>query len=133
MKKDIPLIKVEDVAVAIVPKGDVQDEFWDSWIINLKEETLSNVLITSQGYGEMDGEEVKTSTLRYFFEEIGPLATVLIEPIQRSLFSITNEYWISFSIDGYLYDKRFVFVNGSISETHFTPIPFLGAKGVMIR
>lgn len=133
MKKDIPLIKVEDVAVAIVPKGDVQDEFWDSWIINLKEETLSNVLITSQGYGEMDGEEVKTSTLRYFFEEIGPLATVLIEPIQRSLFSITNEYWISFSIDGYLYDKRFVFVNGSISETHFTPIPFLGVKGVMIR
>lgn len=133
MKKDIPVRRVEDVAVAIVPRENSMDEFWDSWIINLREETMQNVLVTSKGYGELNGETVQTSTLRYFFEEITPLATVLIEPIQRSLFSITNEYWISFSIDGYMYDKRYVFVNGSIEEVNFTEIPFLGTKGVMIR
>ena len=137
MKKDIPNHKVEDLAIAIVPRDeqidDPAEDLWDSYIINLKEEKIKSVLITSQGYGALDGKEMKTTTLRHFFEEIGPLQIIKIEPIQRKLFDLTNEYWVSFNFDGYMYDKKYVFVKGSISDINFTLIPFINQKGVMIR
>lgn len=131
MKKDIPNLKVEDLAIAVVPRQD--DQLWDTYVLNLKEESITDVFINSQGYGEIDGEDFKTTTLRHFFEEIGPLQIQKIEPIQTSLFELTNEYWVSFRYNGHMYDKKYVFVKGSINPLHFTPIPFLNTKGVMIR
>ena len=131
MKKDIPNLKVEDLAIAIVPGND--EELWDTYILNLKEEPITDVFINSQGYGKINGEEFKTTTLRHFFEKIGPLEILKIEPIQTTLFQLTNEYWVSFRYGGHMYDKKYVFVTGSINELLFTPIPFLRKKGVMIR
>ena len=56
-----------------------------------------------------------------------------IEPIQTELFELTNEYWVSFMYNGHMYDKKYVFVKGSIDEMHFTTIPHLDRKGVMIK
>lgn len=131
MKKDIPILKVENIAIAVVPGDD--DELWTTYIINEKNEPITNVLINSKGYGELNGDIVKTSVLRHFFEEIQATSALMIEPIQTKLFDITNEYWVSFTLDNYMYDKKYVFVQGSISRENFTTIPFLGKKGVMIR
>ncbi len=137
MKKDIPNHKVQDLAIAVVPRDEVvinpEEDLWDTYIINLRDEKIKSVLVASQGYGELEGQEMKTTTLRHFFEEIGPLEIKKIEPIQSKLFELTNEYWVSFNFDGYMYDKKYVFVKGSISQINFTPIPFLNRKGVMIR
>lgn len=136
MKRDIPVYKVEDLVVAIAPReGRIveEEELWDVYLINLKDEPINSVLVNSRGYGDINGERMRTTILRHFFEEIGPLACVQIEPIQTSLFKITNEYWVSFVHEGYMYDKKYIFVQESISETNFTPIPFLNRKGVMIR
>ncbi len=132
MKKDIPQHKVQDLAIAVVPR-EVDDELWDVYIMNLKEEPIKNVLVNSKGYGELEGKEISTTILRHFFEQIGPLQIHKIEPIQTKLFDITNEYWVSFQYGGYMYDKKYVFVKGSISKINFTPIPFINQKGVMIR
>jgi len=132
MKKDIPQLKVQDLAIAIVP-GEEDENLWDTYVINLKDEPIKSVLINSRGYGELEGEEIKTTILKHFFEEIGPLQIEKIEPIQRKLFDIANEYWVSFQYDGYMYDKKYVFVKGSISEINFTLIPFINKRGVMIR
>lgn len=131
MKKDILIPKVEDLAIAIIP-GE-EDDLWDVYLLNFKASPLSTVLINSTGYGELEGEKVKTTTLRHFFEEIPPQSYTLIEPIQDKLFSLANEYWVSFVIDELMYDKKYVFVHGSISKDHFTTVPFLDKKGVMIR
>jgi hypothetical protein len=136
MKKDIPLLKVEDLAVAMVPRlvyEEDHEDFWDTYIINLKEEPLKSVLVNSTGYGEVNGEAKKTTTLRYFYEELGPLEVIKVEAVIKNVLSIANEYWISFSYNGYLYDKKYVFVPGSLEEMNFTTIPFLNRKGVMIR
>ncbi len=135
MKKDIPQYKVEDVAIAIVPRSqeDGEEELWDTYLLNLKDEPISSVLVNSKGYGSFEGEKVRTTVLRHFFEEIGPLRCVQIEPIQTKLFGLTNEYWVSFMYDDYMYDKKYVFVKGSIDEMNFTTIPFINKKGVMIR
>ena len=133
MKKDIKDLKVEDVAIAIVPREVGEKELWDSYFINLKEEQIRNVLINTKGYGELNGEKIKTTVLRHFFDEVGPLSIVPIEPIKADLFEIANEYWVSFTHQDYMYDKKYVFVKGSISEHNFTTIPFINRKGVMIR
>jgi hypothetical protein len=138
MKKDIPIIKVEDLAIAIVPINPEKladpNELWEVYLINLHEETIKSVLISSRGYGELDGQKRETSTLRYFWESINALEIMKIELIQPALFALANEFWVSFSLNDYLFDKKYVFVQGAIDEMHFTEIPFLdGRKGVMIR
>ncbi len=136
MKKDIPQYKVADLAIAITPRidnGIKDDDLWDVFVINMKEAPIENVLVNSKGYGELEGEPMRTTILRHFFNEIGPQTAILLEPIQTKLFDIANEFWISFSYDGYMYDKKYVFVRGSITEDNFTTIPFLEKKGVMIK
>ncbi len=136
MIKDIPILKVEDLAVAIAPRlphEEDADLFWDSYLINLKDEAIHSVLVNSRGYGELDGEQRRTTTLRYFWEKIGPLEVVKIEPVQKDVFSLANEYWVSFSFQNYLYDKKYVFVQGSLQQDYFTDLPFLDRRGVMIR
>ncbi|MCA0239124.1 MAG: hypothetical protein LCH81_22315 [Bacteroidetes bacterium] len=136
MIKDIPIQKVEDLAIAIVPRlphEEDWEDFWDAYLINLKIEPIRSVLVNSTGYGEIDGEKRRTSTLRYFWDSIGPLDIVKIEPVQKQVFELASEYWVSFSYNDYLYDKKYVFVAGSLDEINFTEIPFLDRKGVMIR
>ena len=135
MKKDIPELKVEDLALVIAPRSDdaQHEELWETFLINLKEEPIQNVMISSWGYGELDGREIKTTTLRHFFEEVGPLSVHPIEPILTQAFALTNEYWVSYTFEGQMYDKRYIFVVGSMEPTNFTPIPFLNRRGVMIR
>lgn len=135
MKKDILIRKVEDLAIAVAPREaheDAADDFWDVYLINLKDEPIRSVLVASRGYGEIDGEQRQTATFRHFWEVVGPLDIVKVEPIQKAVFDLANEYWVSFSYDNYLYDRRFIFVPGSLDEMHFTDIPFLDRKGVMI-
>jgi len=136
MKKDIPILKVEDLAVAIVPRQlfeENYEEFWDSYLINLKDEPIYSVLVNSRGYGLLEGQPRRTTTLRYFWEEIGPKSAVKIEPVQKEVLELANEYWISFSFHDYLYDKKYVFVPGSLEEMHFTEVPLLNRRGVMIK
>lgn len=134
MNKDIPKKRVEDLAIAIVPRENKEDEeLWDTYLINLKDEPINNVLVSSKGYGHIEGDKMRTTTLRHFYESVGPLQVISIEPIQKKLFEITNEYWVSFNYDNHMYDKKYVFVKGSIVSENFTRIPFLDRKGVMIR
>ncbi len=134
MKKDIPQKKVEDIALVVAPRQDGEDEeLWDTYLLNLKDEPIQNVLISSRGYGDIEGEQKRTTTLRHFFEEIDARTIVQIEPIQTQLFGITNEYWISFTYEDFMYDKKYVFVAGSINPDYFIRIPILERSGVMIR
>jgi len=134
MKKDIPILKVKDVALVISPENeDAEADIWDVYILNFKDEPIKNVLINSRGYGEINGEKVKTTVLRYFCEKIDAQSFVKLELIKRQVFQLANEYWVSFNLNNYMYDKRYIFVNGSIERSNFTHVPLLNRKGVMIK
>lgn len=134
MKKDIQLPVVEDVAIAIVHEMIESGEpMWNVYLVNLREEKLEKVLVTSTGYGELDGLPRKTSTLRYLVEELPPQSFVRLEPIIEDVFGLNNEYWVSFYIGTTMYDKKYVFVPESISDQNTTMVPLLKMKGVMIK
>ena len=134
MIKDIPDNTVKDIAIAVaLEKESAESKLWYVYLINLKKEPIENVLITSKGYGEKDGEQVKTSTLRHMFPLIEGNSFKVIEPIDEQTFGLNNEYWLSYYIGTHIYDKKFIFLPESIVEMNFTRLPVINKVGVMIR
>jgi hypothetical protein len=133
MKKDIIFEEVKDVGVAIVREQNEGETIWNVYLINFKSVSLKNVIVNSRGYGSEMNSEVKTSTLRFYFETIPAKNVVLIEPIMENLFSLNNEYWISFYVGETIYDKQFIFLPDSIQEKNFIAIPTLNKTGLLIR
>lgn len=135
MKKDILQKEVDQLAIVIAPRAGHSDtdELWDTFLVNLQDVPINSVLVSSKGYGEIDGEKMSTTTLRHFFEEIGAQQMVPIEPIQPSLFQLTNEFWVSFVHEDYMYDKKYVIDKGFIHESKVTDIPFSDRQGVVIK
>jgi hypothetical protein len=134
MKKDLPENIVEDVAMAVVLLSETPEvKNWTVYVINLKEIHLENVLISSKGYGEKDGKLVKTSVLRHFIGDLKPKFFAGVEAIDTEVFGLTNEYWLSYYINGTIYDKKFIFLPESIVDENLMRIPILNKPGVMIK
>ena len=132
MKKDIPILKVEDLAIAVVPKENDAD-FWEVFVINLKDEPIKSVLITAKAFGEINGEPRQSAMMRYFFEEMTPLDIQFLEHLPSDLTALTNEYWVSYSYDNHLWDKRLLILPGSFDPINFIPIPFIDREGILKR
>jgi hypothetical protein len=133
MIKDLPENTVKDIAIAVaLEKESAESKIWYVYLINLKREPIENVLITSKGYGEKDGEQVKTSVLRHMFPKVEAGAYKLIEPIDEATFGLNNEYWLSYYVGQDIYDKKFIFLPESIVDDNFIKLPVLNKPGVMI-
>lgn len=132
MKKDIHIPTVEGVQVVIArEKNELNQDFWQVYLINKNDFPIGRILITSQGfYGEGE-EEVKTSVLRHFIDDVEAKSYALIEPIDESVFRLNNEYWVSYWVDNQLFDKRFLFVPDSIVEANLTYISILEKEGIL--
>jgi hypothetical protein len=133
MIKDIHQPEVKDIAIAIVQEESEEGLGWFVYLLNLKSVSIEGVLVSSKGYGEVNGEPVKTSMLRHFLDEIMPHSFRKIEPIMEDVFVLNNEFWLSFYIDKVMYDKKFIFLPETIHQDYFTSIPLLEKRGVMIR
>ena len=133
MKKDIAIPEVTDVAIAVVPRKAASEDLWDIYLINLRDTPLENILITSQGYGSIDGVDKTTTVLRHFHQSLAAGEALKIEPIQSELFDITNEYWVSFNDGEHMLDKRYTFAAGTISRETLATLPVLDRPGVMMK
>ena len=134
MKKDIIPPKVEGVSMAMVREADEEGaEAWYVYLINAKDVTLENVLISSTGYGEINGEQRATSEMRHYLESLGAKSWARIELVVEDVFALSNQYWLSFYIDGHIHDKKYIFVAGSIHQEHFTKLPLMNVRGVLIQ
>lgn len=134
MKKDIEFPAVTDVAVAIITeKNELNQDEWNVYLINLKDQPIEGVLVSSRGYGEVNQEKRKTSELRHFLNVVGKKSFAKIEPIVEDVFGLNNEYWVSFYLGEKMYDKKFIFLPETISEKNLISIPIINKKGVLIK
>jgi hypothetical protein len=132
MKKDIETPEVKNVTLAVVREKNILNQVeWKVFIINNNTYPIENTLVASQGYGEKEGEQQRTSTLRHFLETVPAQGFAMVEPIDPSLFHLNNEYWVSYYVDTQIYDRRFVFVPDSICEENLTFIKELEMEGVL--
>ena len=135
MREELLGPKVKNVAVAVVQELNEDNEIcYNVYLLNLREDIMEGIIITSKGYGEntLTGEKVKTATLRHCLEIMLPNEAAKIEPIVEEVFGIANEYWVSFWADNIMYDKKFIFPAESINEKNIKTLPLLGLKGVII-
>jgi hypothetical protein len=135
MLKDMEQLKMQGFSVAMIPgesAPDAEPQTWGCYLINEQPAAVTDVLITTRGYGHIKGEPLQSSTLRYFFPRIDGEMAVKLEIIPAELLSLNNEFWVSFTREGFMYDKKFLFVEGSLHLERLTPLPVIGRKGVMI-
>ena len=135
MKDELKGPKVEKVSVAIVEMMVENEKSYYAYLLNLREDIMEGIIISSTGYGQntKTGDRIKTSTLRHSIEVLLPNEAARIEPIMPEVFGLSNEYWVSFWVNEVMYDKRFVFPAESISEKNMQVIEILGQKGVIIN
>ena len=133
MKKDINFHPVTGVKLAIAKEMVDGNEEWSVYIINLNLIELNTVMITSKGYGIIDGEEKKTSILRHMIQELGSESVAKVEPIDPRLFVLNNEFWVSYYILDQVFDKKFIFTEGSMHPSNVRMISELGLEGVLHR
>lgn len=134
MKADIPEHIVKEVAIAVVlVEESPEGASWKVYLLNLNPFPITNVLITSKGYGEKDGKQVKTTLLRHFVGDVDGNSSAAIEAIDPQVFGLTNEYWLSYYIDKDIFDKKFIFLPESIVEGNMIRIPLLNMPGIMIK
>lgn len=135
MLKDIDFRKVQDTAMAVVQEkvaGAEGGQAWNAYLINTGKDVLKSILVSSKGYGEINGQPVKTSQLRQFVEQMQPGSFFKVEEIREELLPLNNEFWVSFSKGDYLFDKKYVFVTEAIREENLVNIPHLDKPGVLI-
>ncbi|WP_057939988.1 hypothetical protein [Algoriphagus resistens] len=131
MKKDIDFSPVTGVKLAIAKEDTASGTEWAVYLINLNLIELKNVMITSKGYGEINGEIKKTSTLRHIIEELGEQSVAKVEAIDPSVFVLNNEFWVSYYIMDQIFDKKFIFTSGSFDSGFIKIIPEIGLEGVL--
>lgn len=136
MKKDIEIPVVNDISVAVIKEMNEEKtaEVYNVYMLNFKKETIKNVLVSSRGYGEnkLTGQKIKTSVLRHFIGDVDGNSFAKIEPIVEEVFSISNEYWISFSLGGKMYDKKYIFLPETIIAENMVTVPLISEQGVVI-
>lgn len=134
MKKDISNPKVEGVSMAVVREPDPEGgTAWYVYLINTRDVPLETVLVSSRGYGEIDGEPRQTSEMRHMLDHLDPKSWARIERIVEDVFPLSNQYWLSFYVDGIIHDKKYIFLAGSIDEENFTQIPLMDTRGILIE
>lgn len=119
--------------MAVVKETDDADAEWGVYLINHRPVTLKDIIIASKGYGMLNNEEIKTSKLRHFFDELGTNSFKKIEKIMPDVFGLNNEYMLTFYIDGVIYDRKYIFVPDSVVEGNLIQIPLIDRPGILIR
>jgi uncharacterized membrane protein YhfC len=135
MKKEDLIPKVENVAMVVSKEVINGEENYYVYLVNLRDDIMEGIIVTSTGYGEnlQTGEKIKTSTLRHSLEVLLPNEAAKIEPIMEEVFGLTNEFLVSFWVEDKMYDKKFIFLADSIKDENMVDVPSMGRKGVVIQ
>ncbi|MEN9977710.1 MAG: hypothetical protein RLZZ569_335 [Bacteroidota bacterium] len=135
MRADILSPLVENVKMVVVPEKNEEGATQHYvYLLNLREDIMEGIIITSKGYGvnEATGEKITTSMLRHSLEVLLPDEAAKIEPIMEDVFKLTNEFLISFWVEDTMYDKKFIFLPETINEKNYVNIPKMGGKGIVV-
>ncbi|WP_298417508.1 hypothetical protein [uncultured Kordia sp.] len=131
MKKDIEIPKVEGVYMAVVEEYNeiYKTDDWNAYIINENDVDLEMILIVSRGY---DAER-ETSLMRHKLDKLPAKSYAKAEWLQEDVFSLNNEFRVTFFQDGKMYDKKYLFRKNTINKNAFQPLPLMNTKGILVK
>ncbi len=131
MKKDIHIPVVTGLELAIVLDKNQQDnsDEWGVYLINRKKVDLEMIVIVSQGFSETK----KTSLFRRKIDVLPANSFSKFEIMQPELFALDNQFQVTFFENNRLYDKTYIFQEGTIQKGFLRDIDILEKKGIIIK
>lgn len=135
MKKDIHFPKSTGVYLAAIQQwnDDFQENSWYAYLINTHSNPLEMVLVVSNAYGIINGEQRKTATFRHVFKEIPANGFVKIELLENNVLQLNNSFAVTYFLDNKLYEKSFVFKTNTINDKALSDIPTMKERGVLLK
>ena len=129
MRKDINIPEVDGVYVAAVKEFNEahRTNDWNAYIINDLEKELEVVLIVSNGYSD----KKITSQMRHKLPVLPAKGYAKIEFIEDSVLELTNEFAVTYFLDGKLFEKKFTFKPANINDKNLGPIPVMLKEGIL--
>jgi hypothetical protein len=133
MLKDIQSTEIPNIAVAAIQEfNENQIPEWYIYFINYSGINLSGVLISSKGWGNIDGKEKETSVLRHFLDHVDAMSYQKVEAIQSDVFCLYNQYWMSGYANDYMIDYKFIFEPNSIDADKLEMVSLINQKGIIL-
>lgn len=131
MKEDISIPKVVGVYIAIVNEyNDIyKTQDWNAYIINDKEVDLEVVLIVTSGYSQ----DKTTSVFRKKIDRLPAKSYAKIELMQEELFTLNNQFKVSFFEGNTMFDKTYLFRTNTINKKAFQDIPLMNRRGIVAK
>lgn len=131
MKKDIQILEVTDVEMAIVYEySDLyKTDDWNVYIINNKKVDLEMMVIVSQGFSETK----TTSLIRKKLDKLPANSFAKIEFIQPELFKLNNRFQVTFFEGNTLYEKTFIFKENTVKEGALRMIKEIKKRGILAK
>lgn len=131
MKKDIHIPEVKDVEIAVVFEyNDIYKcDDWNVYIINKKETDIEMVVIVSKGFDDKN----ETSVMRKRIDSLPANSFAKVELIQPELFSLNNQFQVTFFEGNQLMDKTYTFPKNSIKEGNLRMITSLNKRGILAK
>lgn len=131
MKKDIELEKVDGLKMMIVYEyNDVfKTNDWNVYLVNEKPVNLETILIVSRGFSATKN----TSYIRRQLDSLPANSYAKIELIEPELFSVNNQFQISFFEGVKMKEATFVFPENTIAESALQEIPNFEKKGIFAK
>tara|TARA_R110000751_G_C13729837_1_gene476420 strand:+ start:946 stop:1341 length:396 start_codon:yes stop_codon:yes gene_type:complete len=131
MRKDIEIPQVAGVYVAAVKDFNVEHRThdWNAYLINDTEDTLEMIMFVSKGYGE----DKVTSQMRHKLDQLPAKGYAKVEFIEDSVLALTNEFAVTYFLNGKLFEKNYVFDAGVITDANTEPLPSMLQEGVLAK
>lgn len=131
MKKDIKILKVENIhlAIAIEYNAIFKTNDYYVYLINEKEIDLEMVLIVSKGFDD----KKETSQMRHKIEKLPANSFAKIELIKEDVLKLNNEFKVTFFENNKMFEKTFYIKNNSVKEGSLRMIKILNKRGVLIK
>lgn len=131
MLKDIENHTFEDIILVATPNET--DSSWSIYLVNVGDELLETVMVSSSGYGQVENQRRQTSTLRWSMGDLKPKSFCKIEEVTDELISFHNEYMVTCFVGGRLKDKKAVFTPHSLDMENCELVPLLQLKGITVQ
>ncbi|PKG53494.1 hypothetical protein [Olleya sp. 1-3] len=131
MKKDIQIPSVENVYIAVVNEyNDIyKTQDWNAYIINDKDVDLEMVLIVTSGYSD----DKMTSIFRKKLDKLPKKSYAKIELMQEDLFTLNNQFKVTFFEGNKMFDKTYTFRKNTINLNALQAVPLMEARGVLVK
>lgn len=129
MKSDIDFYVAKNIQIVAIKEWDKEflSQNWNVYLINNSEDIIETVLVMSRG----NSNDVKTSVLRHGLGDITGKSASKIEMITEDVLGFTNEYLVTFFLEGKLFERSFVFEPHTISMENIVKISTANLEGVI--